>query len=103
MPSKDTKILEFNRYQKSDYVPLIIYADLECLIEKIDRCKNNPDKLICSKSKWNIPSDFSMSKISSFKNIANKHDLHRGKNCMKKFCEILREHEIKIINFKKKK
>ena len=36
MPSEDTKILEFNQYQKSDQTPFIIYADLECLIEQID-------------------------------------------------------------------
>ena len=36
MPSEDTIILEFNRYQKSDKSPCIIYADLECIIEKID-------------------------------------------------------------------
>ena len=44
-----------------------------------------------------------MSIISALKNIENKHDLHRGKNCMKKFFESLREHPMKIINFKKKK
>ena len=38
IPSKDTKILVFNQYQKSDKAPFIIYADLECLIEKIDEC-----------------------------------------------------------------
>ena len=43
MPSQDTKILEFNQYQKSDKAPFIIYADLECIIEKIDGCKNNPE------------------------------------------------------------
>ena len=43
MPFKDTKILDFNRYQKSDKPPFIIYADIECLIEKIDGCKNNPE------------------------------------------------------------
>ena len=42
MPSGDTKILEFNQYQKSDKAPFIIYADLECIIEKTDGCKNNP-------------------------------------------------------------
>ena len=36
MPSEDTKILEFNKYQKPDKATFIIYADLECLIEKID-------------------------------------------------------------------
>ena len=43
MLSKDTKILKFNQYQKSDKTPFIIYADLDCLIEKIDGCKNNPE------------------------------------------------------------
>ena len=42
MPSNDTKILEFHQYQKSHKAPFIIYADLECIIEKIDRCENNP-------------------------------------------------------------
>ena len=33
MPSEDTKILEFNQYQKSDKAPTIIYADLECIMD----------------------------------------------------------------------
>ena len=28
MPSEDTKIVEFDQYQKSDKAPYIIYADL---------------------------------------------------------------------------
>ena len=44
-----------------------------------------------------------MSKILSFKGIENKHDVYRGKDCMKKFCESLREHAMETINFKKKK
>ena len=35
MPSRNTKILEFNKYQKSDKTPFIIYADFEFIIEKI--------------------------------------------------------------------
>ena len=44
-----------------------------------------------------------MSTISSFSSIENKNDVYRGKDCMKKFCEFVREHAMKIINFKKKK
>ena len=44
-----------------------------------------------------------MSTISFFRTIENKHDMYRGKDCMKKFCEFLRECVMKIINFKKKK
>ena len=43
MPSDETETWEFNKYQKSDKAPFIIYADLECIIEKIDECKNNPE------------------------------------------------------------
>ena len=44
-----------------------------------------------------------MSTISSFKNKEEKHDILRGKHCMKKFCESLREHATKIISFDFKK
>ena len=43
-----------------------------------------------------------MSIISSFRSIENKHNVYGGNDCMKKFCEFLREHAMKIINFKKK-
>ena len=49
VPSEDTKILEFNQYQKSGKTTFIIYADLESLIEKIDGWKNNPEKLSLTK------------------------------------------------------
>ena len=63
MPSDDTKILEFNQYQRSDKAPFIIYADLECIIEKIDGCKNNSENLSTTKISKHIPSAFSMSTI----------------------------------------
>ena len=31
-----------------------------------------------------------------------ENDVYRGKDCMKKFCESMREHTMKKINFKKK-
>ena len=98
MPSDSTKILEFSQYQKPDRAPFVIYADFECLIEKIDGCKNNTENPPQQKY---IPSGFSMSTISSFKSIENKHDVYRGKNCMKTFCKSLREHAMEIITLKK--
>ena len=43
MPSKDTKILQLNQYQKSYKASFIVYVDLECLTEKINGCKTNPE------------------------------------------------------------
>ena len=36
-------ILEFKQYMKSDKMSHIIYADIESLIRKIDRCENNAE------------------------------------------------------------
>ena len=44
-----------------------------------------------------------MPTVSSFRSIESKHDVYRRKACMKMFSEFLREHAMKIINFKKKK
>ena len=70
---------------------------------KIDECKNNPENSLATKGSKHIPSCSSISTISSFKSIENKHDVYRRKDCMKKFCESLREHEIKIFKFKNNK
>ena len=83
MPSEETKILELNQFQKSDKPPFIIYADLESLIEKIHGCKNNPEKSSTRKVREHISSGFSISTISS--DIKIKHDVYRGKDCMKSF------------------
>ena len=87
MSYENAKILEFNQNQKFDKATFIIYGDLECLTEKIDGCKNKLNNSSISKVGEHVPSGFSMSTISSFKNIENKHDGYRGKDCKKSICE----------------
>ena len=91
MPFEDTKILEFNQYQKSDKTTFIIYADIESLI-KMDGCKINPKKSSATKVGKHFPSGFSVSTIPSFKDIEY---VYRGKDCMQKFCESLRELQLR--------
>ena len=71
--------------------------------QKTNGCKSNPTKLSTAKLGEHIPSGFSMSTILSFKDIKNKHEVYRGKDYMKKFCECLKKHAKRIINFEKKK
>ena len=75
IPSEDTKILKFNQNQKSDKAPFIIYVDLECILEQINGCKNNPQNLSATKVNKHIPSGFSMSTISSFRIIGNREEI----------------------------
>ena len=58
MPSENIKILEFSQYQTFDKALFIIHADLEYIIEKIDGCKNNPEKSSAKKVSEHILSGF---------------------------------------------
>ena len=82
---KITKILELNQYQKSVKAPFIIYADLECIIEKTDGCKNNPENSFTAKVNEHIPSGFSMSTISFFRSIENTQIFADVKTVGKRF------------------
>ena len=44
-----------------------------------------------------------MSTFCAFNHRENKHTLYRGKDCLKFFCESLREHAKNIIDFEKQK
>ena len=79
MPTADTKILEFNQYQKRDKAPFVTYTDFECLMFDFE-CKNNPENSSTKKVSEHTPSGFSMSTITSFRSIENKEDVYRGKD-----------------------
>ena len=52
------KLLECNQYKKLDKEIFINYADLECLIEKINGCKNNPENSSATKVGEKFCQDF---------------------------------------------
>ena len=44
VPNEYNKILKYNYGEKSMKASFMIYADLECLLEKMHSCQNNPGK-----------------------------------------------------------
>ena len=102
MPEEDNKILKYNQVEKSMKVPFIICADLESLLEKINTCHNNPEKLSTTKTNKHTPSGYSLFTQCSFDTTKNKPDYYRDKNCMKNFCLDLREYATKLIMKRKK-
>ena len=84
-------------------VPFVIYANLECLLEKMSTCIDNSNESYTTKINKHIPSSYSIFTSCSFDKSKNKLNYHRSKNCMKKFCKVLRTHATKIINYEKKK
>ena len=53
MPDEFNKMLKYNHGEKSLKSPAIIYADLECLLEKMFSCQNNSGKSYTEKNKKN--------------------------------------------------
>ena len=102
MPSPNNNLIKYNQREKSLELPFIIYADLECLLKKIDTCQNNPDLSSTTKINQHIPSGYSIYTNCSFDKSNNKLSYYRGEDCMKRFCKDLKDHATKIIDFKKK-
>ena len=73
---------------------------LECLLEKMSTCYNNPEKSSTTKINKHTPSGCSLFTHCSFDKTKNKLDYYRGEDSMKKFCNDFREHATKIINYK---
>ena len=103
MPTKDNNIIKNNHGENSMKVPFIIYADLECLLEKMSTCINNPNESSTTKINKHTPLGYSIFTSCSFDESKNKLNYYRGKDCMKKFCKDLKEHATRIINYEKKK
>ena len=85
MPDENNKILKYNPGEKSLKHPFIIYADLECLLEKIDTCHNNPEKSYTEKKARHKPSGYSLVICCSFDKTKTAWSYYRGKDCMKIF------------------
>ena len=103
MRTKDNNIIKYNQGEKSIKMPFTIYADLECLLEKMSTCQNNPNKSSTTKINEHTPSGYSIFTHCSFDESKNKINYYRGDDCMKKFCKDSKEDSTKIINYEKKK
>ena len=102
MPSPNNNIIKYNQGEKLLELPFIIYADLECLLKKIDTCYNNPDLSSTTEINQHIPSGYSVYTNCSFNKVNNKLRHYGGEDCMKRFCKDLKDHATKMTYFKKK-
>ena len=72
MPTKDNNIIKYNHGEKSMKVPFVIYADLECLLEKMSTSINNPNESSTTKINKHTPSRYSIFTSCSFDESRNK-------------------------------
>ena len=46
MPTKDNNAIKYNHGEKSLKLAFVVYADLECLLEKMSTCYNKTRRII---------------------------------------------------------
>ena len=56
MPTKNSNIIKYNHGEKSMKLPFVIYANLECLLEKMNPCINNPNESSTTKINKHVTS-----------------------------------------------
>ena len=66
MPTKDNNTIKYNQGVKSVKLPCVIYTDLECLLEKISKCQNNPNESSTTEINKHTPSGYSLFTHCSF-------------------------------------
>ena len=71
-------------------------------MKTISKTKTFPEKSSAKKVSEHISCGYSMSNIYAFDDINNKHDGCRSKDCIKAFCESLKELAMEINDFEKK-
>ena len=74
MPTKDNNIIKYKKGEKSIKLPFVIYANLECLLEKMDTCYNNPKESSTTEKNKHTPSGYSLFTHCSFDQTENKLD-----------------------------
>ena len=83
-PKENNKILKYNYGEKSIKVPFVIYADLECLLEKIDTYQNHPQKSSATKKKQAFSFCFFFFTHCSLDATKGKLECYRGKRLHEK-------------------
>ena len=87
MPKENEKI-KYLPGEKSLKAPFIVYADLECILEKIQYCQNNPINSYTEKKSKHKLSGYAWCSICSFDDTKNKCYFYRGKIVLKSFVKI---------------
>ena len=74
MSNSNNDILESKPGKKSLKHSFIIYADLECLLLKINICNNNPNKSYTTAKELHKPSGYSLLTSCSFDKLKNENE-----------------------------
>ena len=103
MSEESKNVLKYRPGDKSLKLPFIIYADLECLLKKEQFCQNNPKNSYTERKAKHKPSGYSLKLNCLFDETKSRRKFYRRKDCIKKFCEDVKELAVEISNYREHK
>ena len=80
MPDVDNNILQSKAGKKSLKNAFVIYADVECLLLKMNTCNNNPNMSYTTAKTLHKPSGYSLLTSCSFDKSENKQTYNRARD-----------------------
>ncbi|KAF4529360.1 hypothetical protein B566_EDAN017372 [Ephemera danica] len=89
-------VIEFKNVEHSEKVPIVIYADFESYLPKVEGCVNNPEKSSTTVVQEHIPISYGFYVVSTLppevmKGIPLDYQTFEGKNAAKHFLETLED------------
>ena len=84
--------MSFTNYHKQMKVPYVVYADFECVLEKIKGCEPSPDKSFTVKTEKHEPCGFSYIAVRSDGKLFGPFT-YRGRDAVYMFLRWLQNHE----------
>ena len=102
MLNEKNKYISTTSGKNSMRAPLVIYADIECLLMKIDCCENTTNNSYTERKAIYVPCGYSIVTCYSYDKTKNRQIWYRGQDCMEHFTETLGNIFIKYMNFEQK-
>ncbi|GBN91024.1 hypothetical protein AVEN_195498-1, partial [Araneus ventricosus] len=93
MPSEKEKWLQFDKHRFQLPVPYVIYADFECILEKIDTCEMNPQISSTNTVSKHTPCGFAYVVVGPDGEMIRPPTVYRGEDAVIQFLKLLIEEE----------
>jgi hypothetical protein len=87
MPSEEEKWLKFSDVSKQLRVPIVVYADFECLLERQYGCQPDPSKSSTIKLAKHVPSGFTYKVVGLSQETTENHVTYRGHDAVNVFID----------------
>ncbi|GFW42907.1 uncharacterized protein TNCV_734401 [Trichonephila clavipes] len=98
MPTQEEKWLEFSNHKFKLPVPYVIYADLECILEKISSCEQDPKISSTEFIAKHVPCGFAYVIVGPDGTMVKPPTVFRGKNAIDQFLTKLLKEEKSILD-----